>query len=129
VHAKVEPGRFRTAAEHIPQEKVSAVKRGTDALLRQVAAIGPHAQEWAAAMLQARLPDARQPVTWPRSDRQPGIFLARMDAAEKQPACQTATIALQCPPPPGPESCPDLRIRPVRAIQQLQYDHEHLHGN
>ena len=38
VHAKAEPGRFRTAAEHIPKEKVSAVERGTDALLRQVAA-------------------------------------------------------------------------------------------
>lgn len=54
VHAKAEPGRFRTAAEHIPQEKVSAVERGTDSLLRQVAAIGPHTAEWAAAMLQAR---------------------------------------------------------------------------
>jgi hypothetical protein len=54
VHAKAEPGRFRTAAEHIPREKVSAVERGTDALLRQVAAIGPQAQQWAAAMLQAR---------------------------------------------------------------------------
>lgn len=42
VHAKAEPGRFRTAPEHIPQRKVSAVVRGTDALLRQVAAIGQH---------------------------------------------------------------------------------------
>ncbi len=31
VHAKAEPGRFRTAAEHIPREKISAVERGTDA--------------------------------------------------------------------------------------------------
>lgn len=54
VHAKGEPGRFRTASEHIPREKVSAVERGTDALLRQVASIGPEAAQWAAAMLQAR---------------------------------------------------------------------------
>jgi hypothetical protein len=54
VHAKAEPGRFRTAPEHIPKEKVSAVERGTDALLRQVAAIGPHARQWAEAMVQAR---------------------------------------------------------------------------
>ncbi len=54
VHAKAEPGRFRTAAEHIPQEKVSAVERGTDALLRQVAAIGPHTRQWAEATTQAR---------------------------------------------------------------------------
>jgi hypothetical protein len=46
-HAKAEPGRFRTAAEHIPKEKVSAVERGTDAALRQIAAIGPHIRQWA----------------------------------------------------------------------------------
>jgi transposase len=54
VHAKVEPGRFRTAAEHIPKEKVSAVERGTDALLRQVAFIGPYTRQWAEATTQAR---------------------------------------------------------------------------
>lgn len=54
VHAKAEPGRFRTAAEHIPTEKVSAVERGTDAMLRQIAAIGPQTQQWAEATTQAR---------------------------------------------------------------------------
>jgi transposase len=54
VHAKAEPGRFRTAGEHLPQEKVSAVERGTDALLRQIAAIGPHTRQWAEATTQAR---------------------------------------------------------------------------
>jgi hypothetical protein len=54
VHAKAEPGRFRTDAHHIPKEKVSAVERGTDALLRQVAAIGPQTRQWAEAMTQAR---------------------------------------------------------------------------
>jgi len=54
VHAKAEPGRFRTAAEHIPKEKVSAVERGTDALLWQVAAIGPQTRQWAEATTQAR---------------------------------------------------------------------------
>jgi hypothetical protein len=54
VHAKAEPGRFRTANEHIPQEKVSAVERGTDALLRQVATIGPQTRQWAEATTQAR---------------------------------------------------------------------------
>jgi transposase len=53
-HAKAEPGRFRTAAAHIPQEKVSAVERGTDAMLRQIAAIGPHTRQWAEATTQAR---------------------------------------------------------------------------
>ncbi len=54
VHAKAEPGRFRTSSQHIPKEKVSAVERGTNALLRQIASIGPHTRQWAQAMVQAR---------------------------------------------------------------------------
>jgi transposase len=54
IHAKAEPGRFRTAAAHIPREKVSSVERGTDALLRQVATIGPQTRRWAEATTQAR---------------------------------------------------------------------------
>ncbi len=54
LHVKTEPGRFRTAPEHIPKEKVSAVERGTDALLRQIAAIGPQTRQWAEATTQAR---------------------------------------------------------------------------
>jgi hypothetical protein len=53
-HSKCEPGRFRTAKQHIPAEKVSAVERGTDALLRQTAAIGPHTKAWSEAMVAAR---------------------------------------------------------------------------
>ncbi len=54
VHAKTEPGRFCTASEHIPQQKVSAVERGTDALLRQIACIGPQTRQWSEATVQAR---------------------------------------------------------------------------
>jgi transposase len=54
VHAKAEPGRFRTASQHIPEKKFSAVERGTDALLRQIAAIGPQTRQWAEATTQAR---------------------------------------------------------------------------
>ena len=54
VHSKCEPGRFRTDAAHIPKEKVSAVERGTDALLRQIALIGPHTKAWSEATLQIR---------------------------------------------------------------------------
>lgn len=54
LHAKCEPGRFRTDAAHIPAEKVSAVERGTDALLRQVAAVGPHTKAWSEAVIQSR---------------------------------------------------------------------------
>lgn len=54
MHARQEPGRFRTAPGHIPKEKVSAVERGADDLLRQVATIGTHARDWSRAMVQAR---------------------------------------------------------------------------
>jgi len=54
IHAKAEPGRFRTNAHHIPREKVSGVERGTDALLREVGFIGPHTRQWSQAMIQAR---------------------------------------------------------------------------
>ena len=54
VHAKAEPGRFTTASQHIPKEKVSAVERGTDALLRQIVTIGPHTQKWAEATTRVR---------------------------------------------------------------------------
>ena len=53
-HSKCEPGRFRTANQHIPKEKVSAVERGTDALLRQTAAIGEHTRAWTEAMVATR---------------------------------------------------------------------------
>lgn len=54
VHAKVEAGKFQTADEHIPFQKVSAVERGTDSLLSQVARIGPHTRKWSHAMTNAR---------------------------------------------------------------------------
>jgi len=54
VHAKAEPGRFRTAPEHIPKEKFSSVERGTKAMLERIALIGTHTSQWAQAMTQAR---------------------------------------------------------------------------
>ena len=54
LHSKCEPGRFRTNAAHIPREKVSAVERGTDALLRQIEMIGPHTKAWSDATIQIR---------------------------------------------------------------------------
>ena len=54
LHAKVEAGKFQTAPQHIPKEKVSSVERGTDALLRQIESIGPHSRDWGRAIVQAR---------------------------------------------------------------------------
>lgn len=84
VHAKAEPGRFRTAAEHIPREKVSAVERGTDALLRQVAAIGPVVRQWSEAMTQARGVEAVRVLVGLKA------LAAKHDAAALDQACATA---------------------------------------
>lgn len=54
VHAKVEPGKFGTANQHIPKEKFSAVERGAKKLLERIEVIGPHTAQWARAMTQAR---------------------------------------------------------------------------
>jgi transposase len=53
-HSKDEPGRFRTAPEHIASEKISGVERGAAWWLRRVSLIGPHAQCWAEAMVRGR---------------------------------------------------------------------------
>lgn len=54
IHSKCEPGRFRTDSAHIPKKKVSSVERGTDALLRQIATIGPHTKAWSQATIAIR---------------------------------------------------------------------------
>jgi transposase len=53
-HAKSEPGKFSTNPNHIPKKRVSAVERGTDALLKEIALIGDDAQQWSQAMVQTR---------------------------------------------------------------------------
>jgi Mu transposase, C-terminal domain len=54
VHARTAEGRFQTDPGHIPNKRVSAVERGADKLLNQVALIGPHVKQWSEAMTQAR---------------------------------------------------------------------------
>ena len=54
VHAQHEAGRFSTQGLHIDPKKISSVERGTVWLLRRVRQIGPQADRWAQAMLQAR---------------------------------------------------------------------------
>jgi transposase len=84
VHAKAEPGRFRTAAEHIPTEKVSAVERGTDAMLRQIATIGPQTQQWAEATTQARGVEAVRVLVGLKA------LAGKHSTAALEQACQTA---------------------------------------
>ena len=54
VHAKSEPGRFRTQPAHIAPEKISKVEKGTAWLLNKASAIGSNAQRWCESMLQHR---------------------------------------------------------------------------
>lgn len=84
VHAKHEPGRFRTAPGHIPKEKVSAVERGTEALLRQVATIGTHARDWSRAMVQARGVEGVRVLVGLKS------LAGKHSPEEIERACQTA---------------------------------------
>lgn len=84
VHGKGEPGRFRTDANHIPREKVSAVERGADALLRQVATIGPHAKAWSEATLAARGVEGVRVLAGLRA------LAGKHETAALEQACQTA---------------------------------------
>jgi len=54
LHSKCEPGRFRTDSSHIPAEKITTIERGTDALLRRIASIGPHTKAWSESVIAAR---------------------------------------------------------------------------
>ena len=118
VHAKAEPGRFRTAAEHIPTEKVSAVERGTDALLRQVAAIGPHTRQWAEATTQARGVEAVRVLVGLK-------YLAGKHAsADLEEACRVALDPRGLPPADHPPVAPPPRpgATPVRVPRRAS-DH------
>lgn len=54
VHARQPPGKFSTHGAHIATEKINGVERGAAWLLMKASGIGPHAEAWAAAMLQRR---------------------------------------------------------------------------
>lgn len=54
VHPKVEPGRFNTSRSHLADQKISAVERGAEYMLRKALCIGAEASLWARAMLDER---------------------------------------------------------------------------
>ena len=98
VHAKAEPGRFRTAAEHIPKEKVSAVERGTGRLAAtggdrwaEHAAMGrgDHPGPWRRGRARAGGPETSR---WQASERRVGRGLPRgADAWGLSPAGDSPT--------------------------------------
>jgi len=54
VHVRQEPGRFATAAAHVPKMKTSVVEKGASWLLEQTSRLGPQVGQWAEQMLAAR---------------------------------------------------------------------------
>ena len=51
LHCRQAPGKFSTLHEHLASEKISAVERGAEYLLRKVRLLGTHAARWAEATL------------------------------------------------------------------------------
>ena len=54
MHARQEPGRFRTAHANIASQKIALVESGATALLCRVRRIGPQAARWAETVLKER---------------------------------------------------------------------------
>ena len=116
IHSKVEPGRFRTSASHIPAEKVSAVERGTDALMRQIATIGPHTKAWSQLVIATRGVQGVRVLVGLKS------FAGKHSSSELEQACETAISYGAC------------RLKSIRNLlkrktadkqQQLEFIEEH----
>jgi len=84
MHAKAEPGKFRTCPEHIPTEKISSVERGADRLLRYLSHIGPHTRQWSEALMQARGVESIRVLVGLKS------LAGKHETAQLEQACKTA---------------------------------------
>jgi len=54
VHPRMSPGKFNTSRSHLADQKISAVERGAEYMLRKTLFIGEDAGRWARAMLDHR---------------------------------------------------------------------------
>jgi len=54
IHPMVAPGKFNTSRCHLADQKISAVERGAEYMLRKTISIGTEASLWAKAMLDTR---------------------------------------------------------------------------
>ncbi len=54
IHPRIEPGKFNTNRSHLADQKISAVERGAEYMLRKILNIGAEATLWAKAMLDTR---------------------------------------------------------------------------
>lgn len=112
VHARAEPGRFRTDFNHIPKKKVSCIERGANVLLKQLALVGSSVKDWSEAMLQARGVEGIRVLQGLKA------LASKHDATALNKACETAM------------SYGALRLRTIRTLlkstsevkQQEQFD-------
>ena len=84
VHARAEPGRFRTDSNHIPKKRVSCIERGANVLLKQLAIVGPSVKDWSEAMLQARGVEGIRVLQGLKA------LASKHDATALNKACETA---------------------------------------
>jgi transposase len=98
VHARTEPGRFRTDDKHIPKKRVSCIERGANVLLKQLAIVGPSVKDWSEAMLQARGVEGIRVLQGLKA------LASKHDATALNKACETAM------------SYGALRLRTIRTL-------------
>ena len=84
VHARVEPGRFKTDSNHIPKKRVSCIERGANVLLKELAIVGPSVKDWSEAMLQARGVEGIRVLQGLKA------LASKHDATALNKACETA---------------------------------------
>ena len=112
VHARAEPGRFRTDSNHIPKKRVSCIERGANALLKELAIVGNAVKDWSEAMLQARGVEGIRVLQGLKA------LASKHDATALNAACETAM------------SYGALRLRTIRKLletssevkRQTQFD-------
>ena len=84
VHARAEPGRFKTDSNHIPKKRVSCIERGANALLKELAIVGNGVKDWSEAMLQARGVEGIRVLQGLKA------LASKHDATALNAACETA---------------------------------------
>jgi len=112
VHARAEPGRFKTDSNHIPKKRVSCIERGANALLKELAIVGNAVKDWSEAMLQARGVEGIRVLQGLKA------LASKHDATALNAACETAM------------SYGALRLRTIRKLletssevkRQTQFD-------
>ena len=98
VHARTEPGKFRTDSNHIPKKRVSCIERGANVLLKELAIVGNAVKDWSEAMLQARGVEGIRVLQGLKA------LASKHDANQLNAACETAM------------SYGALRLRTIRTL-------------